>query len=132
MAKTFNEEKHFDLNFFRAKGMAYFDTLDFSDISNEEIREIATCDIPQIEFYGCTFKDLDLSHTEFKSNISFTQCNFIGTTSFEKCVFIRYTSFRDSVFNGIANFNNVIYKQALSFEYIITKPAKGGYFYALE
>ena len=40
MAKTFNKEKHFDLNFFKAKGMAYFDTLDFSDISNEEIREI--------------------------------------------------------------------------------------------
>ena len=40
MTKTYNKEKHFDLNFFRAKGMAYLDTLDFSDISNEEIREI--------------------------------------------------------------------------------------------
>ena len=128
MAKTFNKEKHFDLNFFRAKGMAYFDTLDFSDISNEEIREIATCDIPDIEFYGCTFKDLDLSHTEFKSNISFTQCKFKGNTNFEECAFRKNGSFAHSVFNGVANFNYVTYDQELSFYCITAKPAKGGRF----
>ena len=37
MAKTYNREKHFDIDYFRTKGIAYFDTLDFSDVSNEDI-----------------------------------------------------------------------------------------------
>ena len=109
--------------------MAFFDTLDFSDISNEEIKAIINYGFPEVEFYQCIFKDLDLSGTEFYPKLSFTQCEFSGNTNFEKCVFHNYTSFAHSVFNGITNFNNVIYDKDLSFQHIHTKPAKGGYFY---
>ena len=51
MAKTFNKEKHFDLNFFRAKGMAYFDTLDFSEVDNEEIKAIIECNVSRCLLY---------------------------------------------------------------------------------
>ena len=129
MAKTYNKDKHFDLDFFRTKGLAFFDTLDFSDVSNEEINNIIDCGVPEVEFYQCIFKDLDLSGTEFFSRLRFTQCDFSGNTSFEKCVFYDHASFMHSVFNGITNFNNIIYKKTLDFDYIHTKPAKGGYFY---
>ena len=129
MAKKYNREKHFDADYFRAKGIAYFDTLDFSDVSNEEIRQIATSGFPEIEFYQCIFKDLDLSGTKFISDIRFTECEFSGNTSFEKCVFQEEASFMRSVFNGVTNFDNVIYKKGLSFYHIRTKPAKDGYFY---
>ena len=129
MAKTYNREKHFDIDYFRTKGIAYFDTLDFSDVSNEEIRQIATSGFPEIEFYQCIFKDLDLSETRFISDIRFTECEFSGNTSFEKCIFQEEASFMRSVFNGVTNFDNVIYKKGLSFYRIRTKPAKDGYFY---
>jgi excisionase family DNA binding protein len=117
------------LDYFRTKGLAFFDTLDFSDVSNEEIKNIIDCGVPEVEFYQCIFNDLDLSGTEFNQKLSFTQCNFSGNTNFEKCVFHKDTSFTHSVFNGITNFNNVIYEKTLGFERIHTKPAKGGYFY---
>ena len=129
MAKTYNREKHFDLDFFRTKGLAFFDTLDFSNVSGDEIKTIIHCGVPKVEFYQCFFKDLDLSGTEFYPDLSFMQCEFSGNTSFEKCVFHNHTSFMRSVFNGITNFNNVIYEKTLGFEYIHTKPAKDGYFY---
>lgn len=128
MAKTYNREKHFDIDYFRAKNLAFFDTLDFSSVSNEEIRQIATSGFPEIEFYQCIFKDLDLSGTEFHSKLRFTQCEFSGNTSFEKCIFYEDASFIHSVFNGITNFSNVDYKKDLSFFHILTKPAKGGLF----
>ena len=111
MAKTYNREKHFDIDYFRAKNLAFFDTLDFSSVSNEEIRQIATSGFPEIEFYQCIFTDLDLSGTEFHSKLRFTQCEFSGNTSFEKCVFYEDASFIHSVFNGITNFSNVDYKK---------------------
>lgn len=129
MAKTYNREKHFDIDYFRAKNLAFFDTLDFSSVSNEDIRQIATSGFPEIEFYQCIFKDLDLSGTEFHSKLRFTQCEFSGNTSFEKCIFHNHTSFMHSVFNGITNFNNIVYEKTLDFDRIHTKPAKGGYFY---
>lgn len=129
MAKTYNKDKHFDADYFRTKGLAFFDTLDFSDVNNEEIKAIINYGFPEVEFYQCIFKDLDLSGTEFHPKLSFTQCEFSGNTSFEKCVFHNHTSFAHSVFNGITNFNNVIYDKNLEFTCIHTKPAKGGYFY---
>ncbi len=57
MAKTYNKNKHFDLDYFRTKGLAFFDTLDFSDVSNEEIKNIIDCGVPEVEFYQCIFKD---------------------------------------------------------------------------
>ena len=74
--KTYNKEKHFDLDYFRAKGMAFFDTLDFSEVDNDEIKAIIECGLPEVEFYQCTFKDLDLSRTIFKVNLKFMQCEF--------------------------------------------------------
>ena len=129
MAKTYNKEKHFDLDYFRAKGMAFFDTLDFSEVDNEEIKAIIECGVPEVEFYQCTFKDLDLSRAIFKVNLKFMQCEFKGNTSFEKSVFCGHTCFTRSVFNGITNFNNIIYEKELDFFFIQTKPAKDGYFY---
>ena len=109
MAKTYNKDKHFDADYFRTKGLAFFDTLDFSDIDNEEIKAIINYGFPEVEFYQCIFKDLDLSGTEFYPKLSFTQCEFSGNTSFEKCVFHKDTSFTHSVFNGITNFDSIIY-----------------------
>ncbi|MBR3677124.1 MAG: pentapeptide repeat-containing protein [Alphaproteobacteria bacterium] len=129
MAKTYNKDKHFDANYFRTKGLAFFDTLDFSDISSEEIKAIINYGFPEVEFYQCIFKDLDLSGTEFHPKLSFTQCEFSGNTNFEKCVFHKDTSFTHSVFNGITNFDSIIYEKDLIFSYIRTKPAKDGYFY---
>lgn len=129
MAKTYNKDKHFDPDFFRTKGLAFFDTLDFSNVSNEEIKAIIKYGFPEVEFYQCIFKDLDLSGTEFYQKLNFTKCEFSGNTSFEKCIFHDNTSFMHSIFNGISNFNNVIYDKNLSFTRIYTKPAKGGYFY---
>ena len=129
MAKTYNKDKHFDLDYFRTKGLAFFDTLDFSDVSNEEIKNIIDCGVPEVEFYQCIFKDLDLSGTGFNQKLSFTQCDFSGNTNFEKCVFHKDTSFTHSVFNGITNFDSIIYEKDLIFSYIRTKPAKDGYFY---
>lgn len=126
--KTYNKEKHFDLDYFRVKGLAYFDTLDFSDVSNEEIKNIIDCGVPEVEFYQCHFKDLDLSGTEFNTDLKFTQCEFKGNTNFEKCKFRKNASFMYSVFNGIANFNYVIYDDNLSFQGITVKPAKNGRF----
>ena len=60
MAKTYNKSKHFDLSYFQTKGTAFFDTLDFSEVDNEEIKAIINCGVPDIEFYECIFKDLDL------------------------------------------------------------------------
>ena len=57
MVKTYNKNKHFDLDYFRTKGLAFFDTLDFSDVSNEEIKNIIDCGVPEVEFYQCIFKD---------------------------------------------------------------------------
>ena len=57
MAKTYNKDKHFYLDYFRTKGLAFFDTLDFSDVSNEEIKNIIDCGVPEVEFYQCIFKD---------------------------------------------------------------------------
>lgn len=128
MAKTYNKSKHFDLDYFRTKGLAFFDTLDFSDVSNEEIKNIIDCGVPEVEFYQCIFKDLDLSGTGFNQKLSFTQCDFSGNTNFEKCVFHKDTSFMSSVFNGIANFNYVTYNRDLSFQGITAKPAKDGRF----
>ena len=128
MVKTYNKNKHFDLDYFRTKGLAFFDTLDFSDVSNEEIKNIIDCGVPEVEFYQCIFNDLDLSGTEFNQMLSFTQCNFSGNTNFEKCVFHKDTSFMSSVFNGIANFNYVTYNSDLSFQGITAKPAKDGRF----
>ena len=124
MAKTYNKDKHFDLDYFRTKGLAFFDTLDFSDVSNEEIKNIIDCGVPEVEFYQCIFKDLDLSGTGFNQKLSFTQCDFSGNTNFEKCVFHKDTSFTHSVFNGITNFDSIIYEKDLIFSYIRTKPAK--------
>ena len=115
MAKSYNKDKHFDLDFFRAKGMAFFDTLDFSEVDNEEIKAIIECGMPEVEFYQCIFKDLDLNGTEFNIDLKFTQCEFKGNTNFEKCVFAKNTSFMRSVFNGITNFNNVIYEKNFRF-----------------
>ena len=129
MAKTYNKEKHFDLRYFQAKGEAFFDTLDFSEASRDDILEIITSNVPDIEFYQCTFKDLDLSESVFNQKTSFFSCQFNGNTSFEKCVFRENAQFDNSVFNGVANFNNVIFNKELSFRQIHTKPAKGGYFY---
>lgn len=126
--KTFNKEKHFDLDYFRAKGMAFFDTLDFSEVDNEEIKAITECGVPEVEFYQCTFKDLDLNGTKFNTDLKFTQCEFKGNTNFEKCIFAKNASFMNSVFNGIANFNYVIYNDNLSFYGITVKPAKNGRF----
>ena len=59
MAKTYNKSKHFDLSYFQAKGTAFFDMLDFSETSADDIKEILACAVPDIEFYQCIFKDLD-------------------------------------------------------------------------
>lgn len=129
MAKTYNKSKHFDLSYFQTKGTAFFDTLDFSEVDNEEIKAIINCGVPDIEFYECIFKDLDLKDTDFESKTTFSGCQFNGNTTFENCHFLENSAFDRSVFNGIANFNNVRYEQELSFGQIHTKPAKGGYFY---
>ena len=50
MAKTYNKSKHFDLSYFQTKGTAFFDTLDFSEVDNEEIKAIINCGVPDIEF----------------------------------------------------------------------------------
>jgi excisionase family DNA binding protein len=49
MAKTYNKDKHFDADYFRTKGLAFFDTLDFSDIDNEEMRKNYTLQSRAIE-----------------------------------------------------------------------------------
>lgn len=127
--KTYNKEQHFDLYYFKEKEVAFFDTLDFSDVTSEEIRAIIECGVPEVEFYQCIFKDLDLSKIEFLNTISFSDCQFIGNTTFEGCHFVENISFDRSLFNGVANFNNVRFEKALSFDRIRTKPANGGYFY---
>ena len=129
MAKTYNKSKHFDLSYFQTKGTAFFDTLDFSETSADDIKEILACAVPDIEFYQCIFKDLDLRDTDFESKTTFSGCQFNGNTIFENCHFLENVAFDGSVFNGIANFNNVRYEHELSFIQIHTKPAKGGYFY---
>ena len=129
MAKAYNESKNFDLDLFRTKGVAFFDTLDFSETGNEAIKAITACDVPTVEFYQCVFKDLDLSETVFKNKVKFINCQFNGNTSFERCFFSQNAAFDISIFNGIANFNNVTFEKELSFRQIHTKPAKGGYFY---
>lgn len=85
--------------------------------------------MPEVEFYQCTFNDLDLSRAIFNVNLKFMQCEFKGNTSFEKSVFSKQAYFTRSVFNGITNFNNIIYEKELDFFFIQTKPAKDGYFY---
>lgn len=129
MAKTYNPAKHFDLSYFRSKGEAFFDSLDFSQTGIDDIKAILDSGIPDIEFYQCVFKELDLSETVFQNKITFSGCQFNGNTSFERCAFLENASFLQSVFNGIANFNNVTFEKELSFEQIRAKPAKGGYFY---
>lgn len=129
MPKKYNEEKHFDLSFCLVKGLAFFDDLDFTETDNEAIRAIVTEDIPEIQFSRCVFKDLDLSHCDFRHKISFIGCQFSGKTSFAYSHFNEDASFDTSVFNGVTDFSNVVFERGLSFRKIIAKPAKGGYFY---
>lgn len=89
MAKTYNKSKHFDLSYFQTKGIAFFDTLDFSEVDNEEIKAIIKCGVPDIEFYECIFKDLDLKNTDFESKTTFSGCQFNGNTIFENCIFLK-------------------------------------------
>ena len=129
MPKKYNEEKHFDLSFCLAKGLAFFDELDFTETDNLAIRAIATEHIPEIQFSSCVFKDLDLSHCDFLHKISFVNCQFIGNTSFAFSHFHEKAAFDLSVFNGVTDFSNVNFDKELSFRKINAKPAKGGYFY---
>ena len=55
MAKTYNKSKHFNLSYFQTKSMAFFDMLDFSETSADDIKEILACAVPDIEFYQCIF-----------------------------------------------------------------------------
>ena len=146
MAKTYDEEKHFDLSYCLAKGQAFFDNLDFSKAGTEAVEKILKSGVPDIEFYECVFTDLDLAHSDeniieygtpytqpfeepFKSKISFSKCLFKGNTDFSYKKFNKFTSFRGSEFNGITKFNNTVFNDGAEFDSIHTKPAKGGYFY---
>ena len=73
MAKTYNKSKHFDLSYFQTKGTAFFDTLDFSEVDNEEIKAIINCGVPDIEFYECIFKNWTLKDPFLKSKQTFTE-----------------------------------------------------------
>lgn len=129
MAKLYNEDKHCDLDLFYSKKTAFFDNIDFSQASPEEINKIMNLAISEIFFDDCIFTNLNLSNKKFFRKITFNKCLFKGNTDFSNSQFEDFISFDRSTFDGIIKFNDTVFNAGVSFVEIHTKPARGGYFY---
>ena len=132
MAKLYNEDKHCDLDLFYSKKTAFFDNIDFSQASPEEINKIMNLAISEIFFDDCIFTNLNLSNKKFFRKITFNKCLFKGNTNFSNSQFEDFISFDRSTFDGITKFNDTVFNAGVSFVEIHTKPARGGYFYYAE
>ncbi len=126
--KTYNSQKHFDIDLCLEKNKAYFEDYDFSDKLTANTLDILQHNFESITFDRCVFSDLDLSSKQINSKIAFLNYTFKKNTSFNNAVFIKDAFFDSSTFIWIADFSNALFNSNASFVKIIAKSDTTSYY----